>query len=129
MERAFQIRAEDDDFSFVRNYLTEDLAAELQLFNYERSADGRVRVLETDVHELHENILAPKYNFGAPAVMATDIADDGTLELSHEHETDGRGLDLSKAERVLEYVHKAWGRPVRLKTVDGDGKEKMLKRE
>ena len=35
--------------------------------------------------------------------------------------------DLS--ERVLEYVHKAWGRPVRLNTIDGDGKEKTLKRD
>ena len=129
IEKAFQIRAEDDDFSFVRNYLSEELAEELQLFGYQRSADGSIRVVETDIHDLHENILAPKYNFGAPAVVATDVGADGTLELNHEHATDGRGLDLSKTERVLEYIHNAWGRPVRLRTIDADGKEKILTRE
>ena len=129
IEKAFQIRAEDDDFSFVRNYLSEELAEELQLFGYERSADGSIRVVETDINDLHENILAPKYNFGAPAVVATDVGADGSLELRHEHTTDGRGLDLSKTERVLEYIHNAWGRPVRLQTIDGDGKEKILTRD
>ena len=61
--------------------------------------------------------------------MAAEVGQDGRLELTHEHETDGRGLDLGKAERVLEYVHKAWGRTVRLQTVDADGKEKVLTRE
>lgn len=128
IDKAFQIRAEDDDFSFVRNYLSEALAEELQLFGYQRSADGSIRVVEADVHELHERILSPKYNFGAPAVVATDVGADGTLELRHDHDTDGRGLDLSKTERVLEYIHRAWGRPVRLQTVDADGKEKILSR-
>ena len=43
LERAFQIRAEDDDFSFIRNHLTQELAEELKLFRYERSADGGVQ--------------------------------------------------------------------------------------
>ncbi len=129
IERAFEIRAEDDDFSFVRNYLSEELAEELQLFGYERAADGSIRVIETDIHELRENILSPKYNFGAPAVMATEIDADGGLGLCHEHETDGRGLDLAKTERVLGYIQAAWGRPVRLRTVDADGKEKILTRD
>ena len=74
LERAFQIRAEDDDFSFVRNHLTQELAEELKLFRYERSADGGVRVLDHDIDALRETVLAPKYNFGAPAVLAKHIA-------------------------------------------------------
>lgn len=128
LEKAFEIRAEDDDFSFVRNYLTQDLAEELSLFRYEASSDGSVRVTDTDIHELCETILAPKYNFGAPAVMAKNIAVDGTLELVHEHETDGRGLDLDRAERVLDYIHKVWRRPVRLETIDGHGTSKLITR-
>ena len=67
LERAFQIRAEDDDFSFIRNHLTQELAEELKLFRYERNSDGSVKVLDHDIHALRETVLAPKYNFGAPA--------------------------------------------------------------
>ena len=129
LERAFQIRAEDDDFSFVRNYLTEDLAEELELFRYESSKDGTIRVVESDIHDIRESILAPKYNFGAPQVYAQHVGVDGTLELVHEHQTDGRGLDVQRTERVLGYIGQVWRRPVKLTTVDGDGKEKVISLE
>ena len=45
LDRAFQIRAEDDDFSFVRNYRDEERAEELQLFLYNSGKDGSVRVV------------------------------------------------------------------------------------
>ena len=128
IERAFQIRAEDDDFSFVRNYLSQELAEELKLFRYEQTADGTIRVLDHDVHALRETVLAPKYNFGAPAVLATHIANDGSLELFHEHATDGRGLDVDRAERVLDYLHKMWRRPIALETIDGERRTKVLRR-
>lgn len=129
MEKALQIRAEDDDFSFVRNYLDEDLAEELQLFKYEGSADGAVKVVEADLGDLHDAILSPKYNFGAASVHASHINVDGSLELVHAHDTDGRGLDLDRAEHVLEYVHRVWRRPIKLTTVDSEGNEKVLTRE
>jgi stage V sporulation protein R len=128
LERAFQIRAEDDDFSFVRNHLTQELAEELKLFRYEKSADGGVRVLEHDIHALRETVLAPKYNFGVPAVLAKHVATDGSLTLHHENETDGRGLDIERAERVLDYIHKVWRRPIRLETVDASGQPRTLTR-
>jgi stage V sporulation protein R len=128
MQRAFQIRTEDDDFSFVRNHLTQDLADELKLFRYERAADGSVKVLDHDIHALRETVLAPKYNFGAPAVLAKHLAHDGSLTLYHEHETDGRGLDLERAERVLDYLHKVWRRPVKLETIDASGQPRILSR-
>ena len=56
---------------------------------------------------MREAILAPKFNYGAPRIAATEIEDDGTLVLVHDHASDGRGLDLARAERVLEYVIRA----------------------
>lgn len=128
MARALQIRTEDDDFSFVRNHLTQELADELKLFRYERRADGGVRVVDHDIHALRETVLAPKYNFGAPAVLAKHLAHDGELTLVHEHATDGRGLDLERAERVLDYLHAVWRRRVTLETVDSAGQTKTLSR-
>ena len=85
-----------------------------------------MRVLDHDIHALRETVLAPKYNFGAPAVLAKHIANDGSLELVHEHATDGRGLDVDRAERVLDYIHKVWRRPISLETVDAEKRTKII---
>jgi stage V sporulation protein R len=126
IERAFQIRAEDDDFSFVRNYLSEDLASELELFRYQSRTDGTVKIVNGDIDALRDAIVSPKYNFGAPAILARHVQVDGTLELTHDHESDGRGLDLKRAERVLTYIRRVWRRPVKLTTADADGEERVL---
>jgi stage V sporulation protein R len=77
--------------------------------------------LETDLHALHEVIVGPKYNFGAPSVAASHVRLDGTLELVHDHKVDGRGIDAERAKKVLEYVEKVWRRPVILHSVDSHG--------
>ncbi len=124
LEAAWRIRAEEDDFSFVRNYLDETLAADLGLFAYTRrgkSRSLRYEVRDAELDELRELMLAPKFNYGAPRVRASALRRDGSLDLEHDAETDGRGLDLERADRVLEYLQRAWRRPVRLTTVDHDG--------
>lgn len=121
LEAARRMMREEDDFSFVRNRLDADLADELGLFRYEAESNGAVRVVDRDLHALHDALLAPKYNFGAPRVRAKHVHVDGMLELEHDHATDGRGLDPERARRVLEYVHRVWRRPVKLHTVGAHG--------
>ena len=126
LDAARAICAEEDDFGFVRNHLDPELAADLDLFVYEASADGEIKVASRDIHAIREAILAPKFNFGSPRVAATDVADDGSLTLLHDHASDGRGLDLPRAERVLDYVVRLWRRPVTLNTVDERGNKREL---
>jgi stage V sporulation protein R len=121
LEEARHIMEQDDDFGFVRNYLTRELAEELGLFRFNARSDGHIKVLDNDLSALHETLIAPKYNFGAPSVSAAHVRNDGTLELEHDHETDGRGLDLERSRKVLEYVQRMWRRPVILRTVDQHG--------
>jgi stage V sporulation protein R len=121
LEAARRLMCEEDDFSFVRNQLTQELAEELGLFRFEAEASGKVQVVKPDLDALREALLAPKYNFGAPRVAATHVRLDGTLELTHDHATDGRGLDPERSKKVLEYVRKVWRRPVVLHTVDEKG--------
>ena len=120
LEAAFAIRAQDDDFAFIRNHLTRELAGEFGLFRY-RARDGKIRVLEQDIDALREAILAPKYNFGAPTVLVRHLHADGTLELAHDQVLDRRGLDLERSRKVLEYLQRVWRRTVRLATVGEDG--------
>jgi stage V sporulation protein R len=121
LEVARSIMEQDDDFGFVRNHLTRDLADELGLFRYNARSDGQVKVLEQDLPALQEAILAPKYNFGAPAVSAVHVRQDGTLELAHDAGVDGRGLDTDRGRKVLDYLHRVWRRPIVLTTVNAAG--------
>jgi stage V sporulation protein R len=118
---ARQVMQEDDDASFVRNHLTIELASKLELFRYKADASGSIRVEEEDLAALHEELARPKYNFGAPSIAAAEMQVDGTLVLVHDHQTDGRGIDVERGGKVLEYIKKVWRRPVILKTVNGDG--------
>ena len=115
------IMQQDDDFSFVRNHLTRELADELGLFRYSARSDGQIKVLEHDLTALHEAVLAPKYNFGAPIVCASHVRNDGTLELTHDSSVDGRGLDLERSRKVLDYLQRVWRRPLVLTTVNQAG--------
>jgi stage V sporulation protein R len=129
LEAARRIVREDDDFSFVRNHLTMERAQKLDLFRYETTADGRVRVAEPDLAALHDAILGPKYNFGAPRVAATQVRPDGSLEIQHDHAADGRGLDEERARRVLGYLKRIWRRPIEVHTIDGQMKPLVLSEE
>jgi stage V sporulation protein R len=127
LEAARRIMEQDDDFGFVRNHLTRELADDLGLFRFNARADGQVKVLENDLSALCESIVQQKYNFGAPSVAAKHVRVDGTLELHHDHTVDGRGLDLERSRKVLEYVHRVWRRPVTLSTVDQQGSALEIK--
>ncbi len=129
LEAARGIMQQDDDFGFVRNHLTRELAEDLGLFRYGARSDGEIRVLDHDLAALHESVLAPKYGFGAPTVSAQAVKVDGTLELRHDHATDGRGLDVDRTRKVLEYVQSVWRRPVVLHTVDHTGDSMELTAE
>ena len=118
LQSARAIMRQDDDFSFVRNHLTRELAAQMGLFQYRRQDNGQVRVQPEDIDELRESLLMEKYNFGAPRVAVAEMRNDGALLLEHQSRIDGRGLEVERARHVLEYVQRVWRRPVRIQTVD-----------
>lgn len=126
LAEARELMRTEDDFGFIRNYLTAEIADDLDLFVYSASREGAVRVTDANIDELRETILAPKFNFGAPRVVVEDLAADGSLTLRHQHREDGRGLDAERARYVLEYIERVWRRPVRLVTVDARGAETSL---
>ena len=127
LDRAREIRRDEDDFGFIRNHLDAELTRELNLFVYEVRSDDGVRIESRDVNKVREAILAPKFNYGAPRIGVGEMKDDGSLTLVLDHVADGRGLDLERASRVLQYVHRVWRRPVSLQTVDSRGATHELK--
>jgi stage V sporulation protein R len=126
LARARQICRDDDDCSFIRNYLDGELADRLGLFVHESRRDGETRLASRDLRAIREAILAPKYNYGVPCIAVTLLNDDGSLVLRHDHQRDGRGLDLERAEQVLAYIARIWRRPVTLHTADFRGTPRTL---
>ncbi|MDJ0889828.1 MAG: SpoVR family protein [Gammaproteobacteria bacterium] len=127
MDAARRIMREEDDFGFVRNYLDDSLAEELGLFGYSALRNGQVEVVERDIHELQETVLAPRFNFGAPRVAVSEVRNDGTLVLRHDYNTDGKGLDTDRARKVAEYIHAVWRRPVVVHTTDSRDAETVIR--
>jgi stage V sporulation protein R len=123
---ARQICKEEDDFGFIRNYLSAELADKLDLFVYETDHEGAIRIAERDIHQVREAILAPKFNYGAPRNAVSKLHVDGSLELVHDHQSDGRGLDLPRAERVLDYIARVWRRPVSMQTIGVSGNPRVI---
>ena len=130
LDSAFRIRAEEDDFGFIRNHLNEALAEKLQLLSYRMRPDQgtgiHIQIENTDIDTLREQLIAPKFNFSAPHVQAVELSNDGSLMLRHDHAADGRGLDIERAQKVLEYIAMVWRRPVALETIDNNGDTKTL---
>jgi len=126
IEHARAIMRSEDDFAFVRNHLDEDLAQDLNIFVYDAKKNGEIKVTSNEVHTLHEAVLGPKFNFGAPKVCVTEMGADGALELRQEHSIDGRGLDVERAQKVIDYIHCVWRRPVTMHTLDAGGKDATL---
>jgi stage V sporulation protein R len=127
LEAARRIMREDDDFGFIRNNLTQEMADELHLFEYKSERNGRISVEGRNIAHLREQILAPKFNFGAPRIFVEELRSDGSLVLRHDTRMDGRGLDAGRAKKVLDYIHVLWRRPVTLHTVDRDGDSRVLR--
>ena len=128
IDAARRICREEDDFGFVRNYLDAALAEKLDLFVYVAHDDGAIKIAARNIHAVREAILAPKYNYGAPRIAVSRLHADGSLEMAHDFESDGRGLDLARAERVLDYIARIWRRPVSLNTLSETGHSRVLRR-
>jgi stage V sporulation protein R len=137
-EKLFEIRRQENDISFLSNYLTQDLADELELFAYGYACEhgaqdrkkcrkcGDIEIKSRSLDAVVQGLLAPRYNYGAPKIVISKMTDDGTLWLEHEPGDLGT-LDVKYAEKTLEYIHELWKKPMRLRTVNSQGESIVLK--
>ena len=119
-DRLFEVRESDRDSSFLRRHLTESLAGELHLFEYEIRDDRKVvRNVADDEGWIHvKEALLRNVGMNAIPVIKVEDADFGhnhTLYLIHIH--DGRDLELENAEKTLSHVSRLWHGEVVLETM------------
>lgn len=137
-EKLFEIRRQENDISFLANYLTQELVEELELFAYGYACEhghqdrkqcrkcGEIEIKSRHLDAVIHSLTAPRYNFGAPKIVISKVLEDGALLLEHEQGDLGT-LDVKYAEKTLEYIHELWKKPIRLRTVNGQGELIVLK--
>lgn len=115
-KKIFEVRETESDVSLIRNYLTEQLVEDLDLYLYERQGDQWV-IADKNWENVRDSIVARMANFGNPTIFVEDgdYHHNGELYLRHVHE--GTDLDTQYAEKTLEHVYALWGRPVHLQSI------------
>jgi len=114
--KIFEVREQESDASFLRNYLTKELVDDLDLYIY-RLQDGKWVVVEKDWEKVRDSILTSMTNFGRPYIVVEDADYHGGRELYLKHSFEGAELDQSYADKTLRQVQRLWGRRVHLETV------------
>lgn len=132
-QKMFKIREEDDDVSFVKNYLTRELATDLDLFTYGlRGAHSDpemddIIIKDKELHAIHEALTSRLHNYGVPNIVIDSVKpEDDTMILRHD-KADGRPLDERYTKETLRYIFGVWRKPVVLHTYDRFGKEIVYK--
>jgi stage V sporulation protein R len=115
-QKIFEVRELDNDVSFLRNYLTEDLVKDLDLYLYKKEGDEWV-IAEKNWQKVRDTLVANMTNFGHPYLVVDDGDYHGNRELYIKHMFEGQELDLGYAEKTLQHVYTLWGRPVHLETI------------
>lgn len=116
MDGAFLAREVNDDLSFIRNYLTQDLAQELNLYVYGPQNDEIV-VKDREWKVVKQQLIQDLTHGGIPIIDVNDDNFNHRQELYLVHRHEGTDLDLPYAEHTLQYVYQLWGKTVHLETV------------
>ncbi|MDT7602641.1 MAG: stage sporulation protein, partial [Acidobacteriota bacterium] len=114
--KIFEVREMESDVSFLRNYLTEELCEELDLFVYELVEEEEWTVTEKRWERVRDQLVSNMTNSGFPYIVVADGDYNGNRELYLKHQYEGAELDATYARKVLEHIHTLWGRPVHLET-------------
>ena len=119
-DKIFEVRELDNDVSFLRNFLTEELCEELDLFVFELIEEEEWTITEKRWEKVRDQLVANMTNFGFPYLQVEDGDYNGNRELYLKHRYEGTELDMRYARKALEHVHALWGRPVHLETMVDD---------
>src|SRR5690349_4092917 len=119
-DKIFEVRELDNDVSFLRNYLTEELCEELDLFVFELVEEEEWTITEKRWEKVRDQLVSNMTNFGFPYLQIEDGDYNRNRELYLKHRYEGTELDMRYARKALEHVYTLWGRPVHLETIVDD---------
>ena len=122
-QECLRARETNNDESFIKAYLTEELCKEMNLFSYsfhQKESYNRITEVsgEDSWRTVRDDLIKNVGLNSIPVILVKELQRDGTLILEHEH--DGRDLELSEANKVFRHINELWGGGVRFTTVIED---------
>lgn len=108
----FEIRKEENDISFIRNYLTPDIMENVGLFSAKKNGPAW-QVSSISSEETKQTLIQNLLNAGFPYLTAVK-GESNDLHIVHEFEN--LELDLKELEFVLPGIYKLWGGAISLRT-------------
>lgn len=117
--KVFDVRRQENDVTFLRKYVTENLVRRLDMYTYrQQEVNGEQMwvVQDTDWRRVRDTLLDSMTNFGIPVISVEDADYNRHGELLLTHAYDGKPLDPEYASRTMANLVKLWGRPVHIAT-------------
>ncbi|BAF59824.1 MAG: SpoVR family protein [Pelotomaculum sp.] len=115
-QKIFEVRATENDISFLRNYLTRELVEKLDLYLYKK-VGFEWKIVEKNWEKVRDGLVSNLTNCGYPYIVVQDGDFNKRGELYLKHNYEGTELDVFYVEKTLPHVYTLWGRPVHLETV------------
>jgi stage V sporulation protein R len=115
-KKIYEVRATENDISFLRNYLTKELVEELDLYLYKKIG-YEWKIVEKEWEKVRDGLVASLNNGGYPYIVIENGDFNKRGELYFKHFYEGIELDVFYLEKTLTHVFSMWGRPVHLETV------------
>ncbi|MFC7062699.1 SpoVR family protein [Halobacillus seohaensis] len=118
-EKMFEVREIESDQSFVRNYLTNKLIREEDLYLFQKQGQ-KYKITDKENDAIRDQLVTMRVNGGFPYITVEDgdYMKNGELYLKHHYED--VELDLTYLEKTLPYIYQMWGRPVHMETIVED---------
>ncbi|GGD74532.1 SpoVR family protein [Paenibacillus nasutitermitis] len=118
-EKMFEVRENDSDISFLRNYLTKKLVGDLDLYVFEKKG-AEWKITDKTWETIREQLVFSRVNGGFPSIIISDGNFNRSGELYLNHQYEGVELDLKYIERTLPHVVHLWGKSAHLETIVED---------
>ncbi|MFC0189904.1 SpoVR family protein [Fictibacillus aquaticus] len=114
-EKMYEVRELESDMSFIRNYLTKDLAEREDMYLFQKQGKD-YKIVDKEWENVRDQLVGMRVNGGFPylTVKNGDYLKNGELYMHHSYED--IELDVKYLEKVLPHVHYLWGRTVHMET-------------
>lgn len=120
-KKIFEVRENETDISFIRNYLTKELVEDLDLFVFEK-VGHEWKITDNKWESVRDKLITRLFNGGFPYIVVEDgdYQKNGFLYLRHCYE--GIDLDIPYLEKTLPHIYRLWGKTVHIETNMDDKK-------
>lgn len=122
-QKILQVVEDEDDISFLRTYLTQEIVDDLKMFTYktfyDRDRNQYIEIESTNVKDVVESQISQIYNYRTPLIYIEKAGPAG-LELVHESTEIGT-LDPKHLEQVCAYLYEIWQGVINIQSIDEKG--------